>query len=226
MSKSNDWQLTRHLEEIYRDVTPTLSFRDKFTTIYRPLYAPVFEIMAYIDSHSSVLDIGCGTGGILFLLQKECRLQHGCGTDINEKAIQIARRTNRAPNLEFETGTFDQLNRMTLKTYNTFLCFDVFHHIRQREQAHFLDSLVAAMKENDLLIVKDLDKDPWYKSVANTITDFISSRSFVSYESMPELVDYFRDNGLTVLTAKRLDSWIWSHFLIVVQKRPAPSLNS
>ena len=56
-----------------------------------------------IPSHSSVLEIGCGTGELLAALNPV----RGLGIDISPKMIDVAR--ENFPNLQFEVGDLENL---------------------------------------------------------------------------------------------------------------------
>jgi len=218
MEKIDHIQLIDDLKQIYAKLIPKMSLRQKFVTIYRPLYAPVKEILQFLDPHSSVLEVGCGTGPILQLINKHCKIRHGLGIDIDRRAIDLAKNVNSYENLQFEARNLYDIDKKALRSFNLFLCFDILHHIPKKEKMVFLNYLTDSMKKKDRLILKDLDEKPFYKSFANRITDFISSRSFVSYEHADTLVAFFEKKGLKVLAIIRPEKWIWSHYVIVVQK--------
>ena len=58
---------------------------------YRPYICPFEEILPHIPKGASVLDIGCGAGLFLGLLADAGGIRKGCGLDISDQAIHVAR---------------------------------------------------------------------------------------------------------------------------------------
>jgi 2-polyprenyl-3-methyl-5-hydroxy-6-metoxy-1,4-benzoquinol methylase len=214
----SDKQLIEDLKSIYAKVLPEMSVKQKLTTVYRPLYAPVKEIFQFIDVNSSVFDIGCRTGPLLFLLEKYCNIKKGVGIDVDVKAIDIARKTNTHKKLQFLNKNFYEVERQTARDFNIFLCFDILHHIPRMKQTYFLEHLIDLMDTGDRLILKDLDRRPLHRALANQLTDVIFNHSVASYMKAEWLVDFCRRKRLNILTVQRRNKWVWNHYIVVAQK--------
>ena len=164
------------------------------------------------------MEIGCGAGPILYTIDRHCEISRGLGIDLDSRAIDIARRVNTGNRLFFEEDVLYDLPRHRVERYNCILCFDVLHHIPKQEKFYFLDYLTTVVREGTVILLKDLDTTPWYKARANDITDWLSSRSLVSYMSMENMIEYFKKRGFDIIQSARLDMWVWSHFLVVARK--------
>lgn len=91
----------------------------------RKMYCSILERVASLRG-MSLLDVGCGTGEMLYLIHSRCPAMRLCGVDISEKMLDTARSKlgekadlflGDAENLPFDDETFDLL-----------ICNDSFHH--------------------------------------------------------------------------------------------------
>lgn len=120
---------------------------------------PVLEVLAQqIPSCPRALDIGCGTGAILQLLQP--KVKDLVGLDLSRNMLDKARQ-NLGPDPQLIQGDF-------LKTYweNAFClvtCVGVLGHITLDQQDLFFQRLRAALKPGGifLTVVGDLSQRPW-----------------------------------------------------------------
>ena len=195
----------------------TLSLQQKLTTIYRPIYAPFSALLTATPVRSRVLDIGCGTGTFLLLACRLRRLEIGYGFDCNRASLDVARTANPFPNLCFiddENALACVVPEVTLLT-----CIDLLHHIPASGRMAFLDRLLEPMRHGQQVLIKDLDPAPRWKALANDVTDYLSTRSVVSYIGMTDLVQHLEARGFSVDLAVRLDKHIWSHYLVGAIKR-------
>lgn len=193
-----------------------LSFHQKLVSVYRPHYGPFVEILNFIKPESFVLDIGCGTGCFLLLASQLRNLSDGIGIDQNSKSISLAQKVNQNPKLQFL-----RINQIPENFYSkadiiTFI--DVFHHIPSQDKTLILETVCKNMRSGSRLIIKDLDPKPWWKALANRITDYVSTRSRVNYISQDNLTNLLQNNGYKIEESIRLDKHVWSHYLVVADK--------
>lgn len=93
-----------------------------------------------------VLDLGCGTGGMLGALSSDYRC---FGLDSSPDAIALARR--RFPDVRFIEGTVPDGLAGVGEPVSMYLLLDVIEHIR--DDRSFMRSLVSAMEPGSLLLV-------------------------------------------------------------------------
>jgi len=110
------------------------------------LFSVLMERRA-IGRQVSVLDVGCGNGGIAFAVASL-----GCevlGVDVNEASISHARKTNRYPNARFEVVAdrgFDLKKR-----YDLIICSDVLEHLFNPQR--LLNTMARHLKDNGVLLI-------------------------------------------------------------------------
>ena len=137
------------------------------------------------DTNNSVfLDIGSGTGLLLFLLQDVIGIDKSYGFDINEKSIKIAKLVNPYKHIKFNNS--NKMNNI-LKDINIVTMIDVLHHVPQKEKIPFLLNILNQIPRGSQIIIKDLDPLPRWMAIANRITDYFSTNSKVSYISSNEI---------------------------------------
>ena len=59
------WQLVALAKHVYAPCR--LSWHQRLTSVYRPLYTPFREVLSWIPLGARLLDVGCGTGALLHL---------------------------------------------------------------------------------------------------------------------------------------------------------------
>lgn len=129
-------------------------FDDNSISVYNLCRKDYPHILKEIDSEpwESVLDAGCGTGAVLYLLHEKYPGKSYTGIDLSEKMIDTARNKNidgaifvqgDCEELPFESGLFDVV-----------ICSQSFHHYTRPEM--FFDSVSRVLKPNGRLILRDM----------------------------------------------------------------------
>lgn len=99
-----------------------------------PLSRHVLNILTKLLSRIefiTVLDVGCGQGSRLALVQRQCPKMIGTGVDFSKVALGLAKVTHP----EFSYKLLD-ISKQSLKTkYDLVLCLDVIEHIEDDRQA-------------------------------------------------------------------------------------------
>ncbi len=105
-----------------------------------------------INNNSIVLDAGCGTGNLLFLLEQENKNLSLYGIDISPEMLKIAKR---------KLGKKAKLKLMQVESLNYKEKFgyifssEAFHHYSNQEKA--MNNFHNSLKKNGKLIVVDLN---------------------------------------------------------------------
>jgi 2-polyprenyl-3-methyl-5-hydroxy-6-metoxy-1,4-benzoquinol methylase len=218
----SDWQLTALAKQLYGN-GPRLSWHQALTTVYRPLYAPFGLILRWIPPGATMLDLGCGTGALLHLVHALKPLAKGYGVDRQAGPLHVAQAINRDPRLTFMQRA--DLPIDLVPECNVIALIDIVHHVPAAEKLPLLQRLIEHAASGTIFIIKDLDRRPRWRALANRVTDYLSTRSLVDYLSMGEVEAFLRQNGLAVLFARRWNKQVWSHYLVVARLEggaPAP----
>ena len=76
-------EMSEYLGRLYESGQGLLTRQKRLVSIYRPYYSPVGELLHHVRGGARVLEIGCGTGPILFLLNRFSEIAAGRGLDID-----------------------------------------------------------------------------------------------------------------------------------------------
>jgi 2-polyprenyl-3-methyl-5-hydroxy-6-metoxy-1,4-benzoquinol methylase len=94
----------------------------------------LIERIAMPGKQDRVLDAGCGSGTISYFLSRHAG--DVVGLDSNPSAINYARNTYNAPNLEFRLGQFEDLTGD--KPFDRIYCTEVIEHLFEPQVADIL----------------------------------------------------------------------------------------
>lgn len=122
----------------------------------RILILPFWKIDKALPKHGTIVDIGCGAGGISNYLSISSSKRYLLGVDISKKRIQSAIKTvGERKNIKFRLGNIMGMN---FKANNHYLIVDVLHHIPFLQQDRLMIFLSKKLKKDSLLIIKEVDK--------------------------------------------------------------------
>lgn len=88
----------------------------------------------------SVLDVGCGQGGLLHFVSNSYAIESGLGIDVDRQVIQRAKRA-RAARVQFQVMDF--LSMADDRVYDFVMLRDVLEHIVHVERAFFKASVLV-----------------------------------------------------------------------------------
>jgi len=93
------------------------------------------RLMRHVPPHSSVLDLGCGSGVLLYLLKRQ-----GCtvaGVDVRPQCVEFTRRV--CGEGDFRCGDIREADMG--RTFDVVLCTEVMEHFDSASQAQILDRI-------------------------------------------------------------------------------------
>lgn len=108
-----------------------------------------------------VLDCACGKGYGTFILSSRART--ACGADLNQRSLEIARRTFARSNLEYVSR--DILDLASLgRTFDAVVAFEVIEHIPPAETDRFLAGIRKVLRPGGTLLLSTPNHDVVTKS--------------------------------------------------------------
>lgn len=95
-----------------------------------------------------ILDVGCGTGELIFRLSNYFKNAEFVGIDSNKESITLAS-SCAIPHCKFIRGTFDEAK--PLETFDVVVCCEVFEHVLDPD--HLLDVLCSVCKPGGFISI-------------------------------------------------------------------------
>ena len=185
----------------------------------RPYICPIDEVLTLVPAGSSVLDVGCGTGGLLFQIAQFKGLASGIGIDTQDASIivanSVAQETQRQEirfhclksTAEWPAGPFDVVS-----------VIDVLHHIPLAQQDTFLEACVQRVRPGGLFVYKDMAETPPFFALWNRAHDLILARQWIHYYPFAQACNVVTRAGFDVLQRKSIRRLVYQHELLVARR--------
>lgn len=167
-------------------------------------------IIANQQNKLSILDAGCGTGGLLMAL-KQAGFNHAQGFDLSSDAVAHA----QIRGLHAKLGDLNHLSQFAPpQSFDVMINNDTLYHLTVDQRIDFFKSCLSLLKPNGIMImnVPALDAFKGNHDLAVGITERFSKTT---------LVPFIKNNGFEVIQARYwpfvLSPVIWA--TRVVQKK-------
>jgi 2-polyprenyl-3-methyl-5-hydroxy-6-metoxy-1,4-benzoquinol methylase len=188
----------------------------------RRIICPFDRLVDKIPEHGCHLDLGCGYGIFCSFLSGKKPNVDITGIELDEKKIAIARENYATERIHFFTG--DATAIKAAKKYDSITCIDLLHHIPSNNHEDVLQTITSNLKDNGVVIIKDMDKQPFLKYLWNYVHDIVMTRSMhMHYISKQELERLLERNGFTLLEVQDIPNFLYAHYYIACKKSPAQS---
>ena len=162
--------------------------------LFNIIYRTTDEIK--IKKNSRVLDAGCGTGNLLYILERKNLNLKLYGIDSSEKMLKIARK--KAMTADIRNISVMNLDKKFKKNYFDYIFnVDAFHHFPNREIV--MKSFHRILKHNGKLIITDFD----FGVVFNFIFSALEPGNTGNY-SKEQLRKLFKESGFFVEQQKKI----------------------
>lgn len=174
-----------------------VAYTEKFSN-YEPYIQQILDFSArYIPSSAHILDIACGPGDTIHLLQKVNESCSYTGIDLSEKFLQLARSKN--PEAEFIRQDIRTLSLK--KTFNNILASFCIVHLHKKELPDFIRRLALHLEPEGYLYLSFMEGD----SAGFETTSFSLEEIFFTYYTVDYVVSVLRENGIDVEEISRQD---------------------
>jgi 2-polyprenyl-3-methyl-5-hydroxy-6-metoxy-1,4-benzoquinol methylase len=185
----------------------------------RSIICPFDKIIKYIPSDGELLDVGSGYGTFCFFLLKERPKMKITGIERDKDRVNTANsRVAANSNPKFICG--DIMNFSINKRFDVIICLDLIHHIHMKDHPGVLKKINKLLKDNGLLIVKDMDNKPYYKYFWNYVHDLIMTRSTkMYYVPKDEMIKMLKKNGFVIEYVNDIQNLLYAHYVVVCKRR-------
>jgi 2-polyprenyl-3-methyl-5-hydroxy-6-metoxy-1,4-benzoquinol methylase len=100
------------------------------------------------DASAKILDLGCGTGGLVGYLQKR-GFSSVTGVDVSPYAVKIAKENG----LEIQQGDIRQIDHSTTQLFDVVVAHDVLYFVDAEQLHSFWQNLSHCLKPGALLLI-------------------------------------------------------------------------
>lgn len=148
-------------------------------------------IIADQQNKLSILDAGCGTGGLLMALQ-QAGFHHAQGFDLSSDAVAHAQKRG----LNAKLGDLNHLSQFAPpQSFDVMINNDTLYHLTVEQRIAFFKSCLSLLKPNGIMImnVPALDAFKGNHDLAVGITERFSKTT---------LVPFIKSNGFEVIQAR------------------------
>lgn len=162
----------------------------------RTLYPYILKLLES-KCFSSLLDLGCGTGELLYQIQQKYHSEWLVGIDISDKMLDIAKE-KKIDKADFILGDTEYLP-FENDTFDVVICNDSFHHYPSPQKV--LDEAYRVLKNGGLIIIGDCWQPPLARQIMNI---------YMKYSKEGDVKIYSKKEMLNLLS-RRFHNVTWEH---------------
>lgn len=218
---------TSELSGTARDLYQTGSWPLRLMQRWRPYICPFEQLLPLIPRGSSVLDVGCGGGLLLFLLTAYDPSAHGTGIDVSPSSIGFAQRTLLAHSSDLQSRLsflhMDATKPWPVDTFDVVSLVDVLHHVPPASQLDVLREAHCHMKPGGLLLYKDMCDAPWALAAANRAHDLLLTQQWIRYLAIETVEQWAGEAGLDLVDSQQIRRYWYGHELRLFRRKSTPS---
>lgn len=195
---------------------------------YRPFICPFEVLLEHAPANAWVLDVGCGGGLWLRLLEAAGKLRVGIGFDSSPGAIALAQGSEPALGAE-RAGASLSFRLLSVdapwpgppsdpERFDLVSIIDVLHHVPVGAQEGVIRQAARRVGPGGTLLYKDMGRRPLWRAWMNRLHDLAMARQWINYVD-PALVEaWAAEEGLRLVHSERLNRWWYAHDLRVFKR--------
>lgn len=188
----------------------------KIYVFFRTIILPIDKIEKLLPAKGLILDVGCGYGltSIFFAKNKNRQI---IGSEIDKNRIILAKKISSSiPNLSFKNS--DLIGQSKLK-FDAILAIDLLHHLNPLQKKHFLKDSFSKLKNDGILVIKDIDTRPLTKYFWNYFHDLLMTKfSRLYFLSSAKTQKILNQNNFKIIKKGLYHNFLYPHIYYVCQK--------
>jgi 2-polyprenyl-3-methyl-5-hydroxy-6-metoxy-1,4-benzoquinol methylase len=190
---------------------------------FRHWIFPFSELEKCLGEEASVFDVGMGSGLLLERLGRRNPGRRLGGLEVRRALVEAGQAHLKEAGLRqvedlvwWQTG---EALPEVMRAYDWICVMDVWHHLPEEEQAHFLDDLFAAIRPGARVLFKDIDAAKIWGCQMNRWHDRLLSGDGGGEITAEEARDRLRESGFEVETGGGCWKGWYPHYWWVARKR-------
>ena len=198
--------------------------------IIRYLVCPwqkVIDHLIPLIGAGDLLDIGCGHGLLLHLVQIENKGQTCIGIDHDPLKIAIAHQSVTS-NHSITFLNSDQKQQIANQSVSCVVLVDVLYAVAPKDWPHIWELIHAKLKPDGVLLLKETVNTPKFKYWICLLQEIVATKilkytkgQFPFLPSYNYYVKELTENGFDVIKQGRIDQgYLWPHYLFVARPKP------
>ena len=166
---------------------------------------PVLQNWARLGKGASILEVGCGNGGVARYLSEKLRAKNYTAVDIDPKMIaQAESLTERNSRLIFQAADFCNLP-FDDKSFDAVVVMDVLHHLINWKKG--IKEVHRVLKNGGKLLLREYSIETFSVPVLGLIFRHLLDHPYEFMFDQRELLSFIRKNGFDI-THQNDMSWL------------------
>jgi 2-polyprenyl-3-methyl-5-hydroxy-6-metoxy-1,4-benzoquinol methylase len=189
---------------------------------YRPYICPFEELIPEVPADASVLDIGCGGGLFLGLVNAAGLRPLGTGFDVSVPAIRLAEAmavtVHKRWGGQLDFRRIDAHAPWPEGEFDVVAMIDVLHHVPGEAQEDVIRRACRKVKPGGRFLYKDMVRRPRWRALANRIHDLVLARQWIRYAPVSEVERWAANEGMELERAALINRLWYGHELRVFRR--------
>jgi ubiquinone/menaquinone biosynthesis C-methylase UbiE len=168
--------------------------------------------LANIAPGGKVLDLGCGTGGMLFKLGQEYpNVELLAGIDASEDMLQLARiKLNSYKNVDLQLGSVEKLPYPD-ENFDLIVSSGVIHYVQ--DTARMIEETLRVLKPHGNILLTDMAKESMATKIVS-LFQRVTDPGAVRYYSLHSASELLQSRGFEIQSAELFKAGSFGLYLI------------